>query len=156
MKFRFIRIIEIVGAYILQSLLVSLFPSFAVFDIPCVVLAIHYLLGPTIAAQSLLIYSLLLLMMGVIPVYGPLVFIGSFIVLHVVITNVFTTKTSLSLALEGLLIAVVYAVIRYGFATGGLFFAPPNIVIFILVQAVAIFVVREIINATSDQLRQVL
>lgn len=156
MKFRFIRIMEIVCAYVLQVLLVSLFPSFAILDIPCVVLAIHYLLGPTIAARSLLVYSLLLLIMGAIPIYGPVVFITSFFVLHTIITNIFTSKTSLSLALEGLLIATVYAVIRYGFATAGMYFAPPNIVIFILVQASAIFVVREIINATSDQLRQVL
>lgn len=156
MKFRLVRSLEIGGAYIAQSLLVSLFPGFALFDIPCVVLAIHYLLGPHIAAQSLLVYSLLLLIMGVIPTFGPLIFIGAFIVLHFVIKNLFTSKTSLSLALEGLLIAIVYAVIRYSFATGGAYFAPPNILLFIAIQSVAIVVVREIINATSDQLRQVL
>lgn len=152
MKLHLRRTAELLGAVVVHAALANVVPQLVIIDIPMIVIALHYFINPHIAARSLLIFALILLCVGSIPAWGPLVIMGIFLALHVLISTVFTTKTSLSYAWEALLITGACALVRYGFA-GFEVFAPPNIGVYLIIQTVFMYGARELISNFSDQWR---
>lgn len=140
---------ELISAVAIQAILNNAVPMLVIVDMPMVVIALHYFTNPTIAAQSLLVFALILLSMGSIPAWGPLGIMVVFLALHLLISKVFTTKTSLSYAWEALLISGACALVRYGFA-GFDIFSPPNIGVYILVQVMVMYGSREILSNFSE------